>query len=70
MTKRAAAVDLMEVFRARAEARAHLVAEGMLDLHDAVDVLQQAAVDQGLVEIYGQDMVQGIMAAAFKTGRR
>ena len=33
----------LEVFRARTEARAHLYAAGELELHETVDVLQDAA---------------------------
>jgi hypothetical protein len=63
------AADPLEVFRARCEARAHLYATGDLDLHDAVDVLQEGAVKLGLVERIGQDAVQAIMAAAFNPVR-
>jgi hypothetical protein len=55
----------VEVFVARSEARACLVREGDLDLHEAVDVLQAAAVQTGLVGALGQDAVQAIMARAF-----
>jgi hypothetical protein len=34
-------------------------------LHDAVDTLQEAAVDNGLVAELGQDHVQALMADAF-----
>jgi hypothetical protein len=54
------------VFRLRCEARAILVAEGEMDLHDAVDGLQEAAVAYSLVET-DQDAVQEIMAEAFGT---
>jgi hypothetical protein len=58
----------LEIFTERAYARALLVAEGMLDKRDAVDALQQAAVDQRLVDRFGQDRVQAAMAHAFATG--
>lgn len=58
-------VPALEVFRARAEARAHLYAAGKLDLHAAVDVLQDAAMATRLVEQIGQDAVQQILAEAF-----
>src|SRR4051812_1065354 len=54
-----------EVFVARTEARARLVREGDLDLHEGVDVLQAAAVRTGLVNAIGQDAVQAIMCEAF-----
>ena len=59
-------VDPVLAFTARAEARALLVASGELDLHEAVDGLQAAAVASGLVHEIGQDAVQAIMAAAFE----
>jgi hypothetical protein len=54
--------DPLEVFRARCIARHTLVASGDLDLHEAVDGLQAAAVRTGLVHELGQDQVQAIMA--------
>ena len=67
--KLAATADPLEVFIARAEARACLWREGELDLHEAVDVLQAAAVQTGLVGALGQDAVQAIMAKAFAAVR-
>jgi hypothetical protein len=61
-------VDPVTAFKARCEARALLCHAGELTLHDAVDVLQQHAVDAGLVARYGQDRVQAIMASAFRGG--
>jgi hypothetical protein len=55
----------LAVFTARAEARAILFAAGELDLHQAVDALQAAAIRDGLVAELGQDEVQRIMAEAF-----
>ena len=55
----------IEIFRERCEARALLWACGQLHLHVAVDVLQQWAVEQGLVKEIGQDAVQGLMVEAF-----
>jgi hypothetical protein len=40
--------------------------EGELDLHDAVDVLQEFAEQSGLVAAIGQDAVQAIMANEFR----
>jgi hypothetical protein len=60
-----APVSRLAIFRARAEARSLLWQAGEFDLHEAVDVLQQAAVDTGLVAEIGQHVVQQIMAKAF-----
>jgi len=60
-----AKADPLEVFRARAEARAQLVAHGLHSLQDTVDTLQAAAETQGLVARYGQDRIQEIMAESF-----
>jgi hypothetical protein len=57
--------DPLEVLQARARARATLYAAGELSLHEAVDPLQHWAVDTGLVEQVGQDVVQLILARAF-----
>jgi hypothetical protein len=58
-----ARVALVEAFQARCEARAILCACGELDLHEAVDVLQESAGT--LIEVIGQDAVQEIMHHAF-----
>jgi len=63
-------VDPVLAFTARCEARALLVATGDLDLHEAVDGLQAAAVASGLVAALGQDSVQAIMADAFERVQR
>jgi len=55
----------VDVFLARCEARAILVRWSYLDLPDAVDGLQAAAIASGLVTELGQDRVQAIMSAAF-----
>jgi hypothetical protein len=56
----------LEVFRARASARAHLYASGDIpDLHAAVDALQEHAERHGLVAEIGQDAVQWIISEAF-----
>lgn len=57
--------DPLTVFELRAWARARLYAEGVLDLHEAVDVLQEAAEQSGLVHAIGIDGVQEVLAAAF-----
>jgi hypothetical protein len=64
-TRPKAEVGLVDVFRARAEARALLVQLGELGLHDAVDVLQSDAERDGLVDALGQDALQQILATAF-----
>jgi hypothetical protein len=56
---------LAEVFQARCEARAILVGALYLELQEAVDGLQAAAIAYGLVDATGQDAVQAVMAAAF-----
>jgi hypothetical protein len=67
-----AALDPIEVFRARCEARALLWKVGELDLHEAADKLQHDAERTGLVAAIGQDAVQRIMRDAFHAvrGRR
>jgi hypothetical protein len=61
----AAQPSTVEVFVARAEARAMLWAAGELDLHTAVDELWAAAVRDGLVDRLGADEVQRLLADAF-----
>jgi hypothetical protein len=58
-------VSLAAVFEARCWARARLYSEGELDLHDAVDKLQESAECDGLVAAIGQDQVQWMMSDAF-----
>jgi hypothetical protein len=60
-----AAPTALDMFWARCEPRAHLDAGGELDLHDAVDVLQERAMRHGLVAEIGQDAVQAIIVEAF-----
>jgi len=59
-------LDPLEVFVARAEARAMLWAAYEFDLHEAVDVLQRDAERDGLVDELGQDAVQAILSRAFR----
>lgn len=62
----AAPADTVEVFDALCWARGHLWREGLIaEGADAVDVLQQWAVDNGLVDALGQDDVQRRIAEAF-----
>ena len=64
-----AAPPQIDIFRARCEARAILVAYDEMTLHQAVDELQAVAVAYGLVAELGQDTVQAIMAEAFRRVR-
>jgi hypothetical protein len=66
MRRSAKVPTALDVFWARCEARAHLYAVGELDLHDAVDVLQEHAVRHGLVDEIGQDAVQAIIVETFR----
>jgi hypothetical protein len=61
-------VTPLAVFRLRCEARAMLHQVGVLDLHEAVDVLQEYAARSGLVDMIGDEEVQGIMSDAFDCG--
>jgi hypothetical protein len=58
-------ISKLQVFLARAEARALLWQIGEYELHDAVDELQLAAEKSGLVADLGQDAVQTIISMAF-----
>jgi hypothetical protein len=62
---RTASADLITVFQERCWARARLFAEGELELHEAVDELQNNAMGNGLVAAIGQDRVQWLMSDAF-----
>jgi urocanate hydratase len=59
----------LEVFRARAEAKAVLIANGYLDLQTAVDELWQSAETAGLVKALGADELQWILSEAFARWR-
>ena len=65
----AARPSALEVFIARAEARALLWQAGVFDLHQAVDELQTVAERDGLVTLLGQDAVQQIISEAFRKVR-
>jgi hypothetical protein len=60
----------LDCFRLRIWARAYLYANGELDLHDAVDQLQETAEASGLVVELGQDRVQQLLASAFSEALR
>jgi hypothetical protein len=49
--------------------RALLVREGRMDLHEAVDGLQQIAKQFGLIRQLGQNAVQAVIAAPFAMER-
>jgi hypothetical protein len=66
----AVVIPAIDVFRERCEARAILVEACVYHLQDAVDGLQQAAIESGLVAEIGQDAVQKMMADAFAIVRR
>jgi hypothetical protein len=58
-------VDLLTAFTARAQARAYLWSIGEYEMAEAVDVLQHDAKRDGLLEQYGQDAIEKIIADAF-----
>jgi hypothetical protein len=62
-------LSAIDVFRERAEARATLVAHGLMDLQSAVDGMQKVAEAQGLIKQYGQDAIQQILAESFARWR-
>jgi hypothetical protein len=57
----------LDVFEARCQARAHLCIEGEMELHEAIDELQDYAVASGLLDQLGQDAIQRMLAEAFTT---
>jgi hypothetical protein len=59
----------LDIFFECVEARACLYRAGEMDLHEAVDGLQEHAERHGVVAEIGQDAVQEIMAAAFRRAR-
>jgi hypothetical protein len=62
-------VDPLDCFIERADARAFLWCIGEYELQEAVDVLQHDAERDGLPRRIGADVVQTIIAAAFRTYR-
>jgi hypothetical protein len=62
----AASPTVVKGFELRCWARGYLEKYGMMPLQEAVDGLQDLAVDTGLVDMLGQDAVQAIMANAFE----
>ena len=66
-TAAAPAPDPLDILRARCEARAYLYAAGEIaDLQDAVDALQDHAKRHDLIDRYGQDAMQRVIADAFR----
>jgi hypothetical protein len=59
----------IEVFRARAEAKCLLIANGYQDLQSAVDELWTAAERAGLVDELGADEIQRILSESFARWR-
>jgi hypothetical protein len=57
--------EVIDVFRIRCEARALLWQCGEYHLHDAVDELQAAAQQYGLIALIGQNAVQAMISASF-----
>jgi hypothetical protein len=55
----------LQIFRERCEARCLLVSNGLMTLAEAVDGMQEAAAAHGLLEQYGQDTIQQILAESF-----
>jgi len=60
-----AGIDPFVAFQARCEARALLIAAGEYSLQEAVDELQRDAEQTGLVDRFGQDLIQRVMSQAF-----
>jgi hypothetical protein len=58
-------LDAVEVFIARAEAKAQLWFNGALSLHDAVDEAWASAVEAGIVRKLGVDATQKILSDIF-----
>ena len=56
----------LDMFWARCEARARLYSIGEMDLHEAVDGLQEHAERHGVIAELGQDAAQSILSEAFR----
>ena len=59
-------MTVVDVFRLRAWARAYLVAAGVLDLAEAINVLMDDAERDGLIAELGHDAVGSVIVAAFR----
>lgn len=62
-------IRLLGIWWLRCEVRAILVAEGEMPLIVGVDGLQASAKQYGLVDAFGQDSVQDVLAAFFERVR-
>jgi hypothetical protein len=62
-------IRLFGIWWLRLEVRSILVAEGEMDLIHAVDGLQTAAEEYGLVDAWGQEVVQNVLAGFFARAR-
>jgi hypothetical protein len=69
VTASATTPSALEIFEARAAARAYLYRTGEFCLHAAVDELQYHAERAGLLAEIGQDQVQRIISEAFRPAR-
>jgi hypothetical protein len=68
--KTAVRPSAIEIFVARAEARAMVWQAGEFDLHEAIDVLHAAAERDELIAAIGQDEVQRLMTEPFAQVRK
>jgi hypothetical protein len=60
----------LEIFAIRCLELADRVAENQIGFLDAVDVAYEAALESGLTDNVGDDIVQATMAAAFANAKR
>jgi hypothetical protein len=60
----------LEILAIRAMELAGQAAAGQLRFLDAVDIAYEAALWSGLVKTVGDDIVQGVLSAAFANARR
>jgi hypothetical protein len=58
-------VPSLMVLEIRAESRAYLWWKYQLEMHEAIDPLQEFAERAGLVTLHGQDLVQRVISAPF-----
>jgi hypothetical protein len=58
-------VDPLEILYRRSRVLAWRVTRSQLNFIDAVDMAYDAAQWAGLIETYGDDLVQGVLATAF-----
>jgi hypothetical protein len=65
MQAETALVPPLTVLEMRAESRAYLWWKYQIEIHEAVDPLQEFAERSGLVTSHGQDFVQRIISAPF-----